>query len=292
MAERLFSKYPVITYDGLRCLDISRRVKLTREARANPNLFYPLEMKSGMRADSLADAYYEDSYLDWMLYLSNEIVDPYYQWYLSESDFRSFITEKYGTLEYAMEHIKFYRNNWSNDDTELTPSYYENNLPYDQKQYFSPTYGQNNKIISYVRKKQDWTTNTNKILEYTVSYTGNSVFSVGEIVDFKYAGENVGTGEVVTANSLALIVKNVSGNVVANSTWTKEVIGEVSGTIANTAAYNVLQENITNATGAFWTAVSFFDWENEINESKKLVTVVNGSYVLDIAENLRLKMQE
>lgn len=290
--EKFFIKYPKIFYDNVLCCDITRRVRITNPLKT-PNLFYPLELNSGMRSDQLSDAYYEDSELDWLILMTNDIVDPYYQWYLDEVNFDAYIVEKYGTIEYPIEHIKFYRNNWYNDSTELSPGQYDNYLSFEMKKYYSPNYGQANKIISYSRKKVDWVTNTNKILQYELASVSGSGFSNGEIVDIKYSGEVVGGGEVITSNSTVLYIQHVSGNTHANTTWTKEFIGEESATTAtvNTEVI-VVQENITNAEANFWSSVSIYDYEQELNESKKHLKIMNSSYALDATEAFRKKLKE
>lgn len=288
--EKFFNKFPTITYSNTACKDLSRRVKIQDKLKRAPNLFYPLELKSGFRADSLADAYYEDPEIEWLIYLSNEIVDPYYQWYLDELEFAGFIATKYGSLEAAQEQTKFYRNNWATDTTEISPAYYTYTLPYDWKSYYTPNYGPGAKIISYSRKPVDHVQNTNQIIRY--EYSANAAFVNAEILDIKFGGEIVGGGEVVTANDTVVYIQHVSGNTTANTTAGKELIGETSGTIANTANGEVIYEVITDSESRFWNRVSMYDWEVEQNEAKKHIYVMDKSYTLEVATQLRKKMLE
>lgn len=255
-----------------------------------------MELHAGLRPDVLADAYYQDAEQDWTVYLANQIVDPYYGWYLSEEEFNSFIIDKYTDLDEPKRKIKFYRNNWASDDTEITPSFYENTLSLDQKQYYSPVFATGAKITAYVRKAADWTTNTNKIFQYTITYNGNSSFIEGELIQIKSGNSiqypNDGTGEVVCSNTTALIIQHISGNTIANSTWTKTLVGETSNTTAISTEYLVLKENISNAEAIFWNAVSWYDWELEQNEQKKHVYVLNPDVIRDVSNNIRKKIQE
>src|SRR5574337_592455 len=97
--DKFFVKFPTITYNGQSALDLSRRVTIVNNTAASPNLFYPVENDAGLRPDVLADAYYQDAEQSWIVYLSNGIVDPYYQWYLNETEFEAFIISKYGEFE-------------------------------------------------------------------------------------------------------------------------------------------------------------------------------------------------
>lgn len=245
-------------------------------------------MQAGFRSDQLADAYYGDSELNWLIYLANEIVDPYYQWYMDDLTFNEFILEKYGEIDKAAGRIKFYRNNWYEDQNEISPTYYMNSLPYIARKYYEPVYGPKAKILSYKRKEVDWITNTNRILQYDITLANSQVeFANNELVSIKHSGEVVGTGEVIVSNSTVLIVQHVSGNTSANNTATKTIIGTTTGANAETASVLTLQENFTTAEARFWSTVSYFDWENELNESRKHIEVVDSGLSIDIGEQIR-----
>ena len=125
MPDNLFQKFPNIFYRNTLCKDLTKRVRIDSEIKGNIDLFYPAEIQAGFRADQLAEAYYQEETHDWMIYLMNDIVDPYYEWHISELDFNDFILKKYGDIETAQETIYFYRNNWYEDDTEMPVRTYE-----------------------------------------------------------------------------------------------------------------------------------------------------------------------
>ena len=290
--DRYFAKFPTTVYNGTAVKDISRRVGITEANYHTPNLFYPVEIRAGNRPDIIADAFYQDSELDWLVYMSNQVVDPYYGWYLSEEEFNSFLADKYGDYDLPRKKIKFWRNNWQADDTQITPTYYEQTLALDLKKYYGPKYGVNSKIMYYERKKTDWVVNTNKIFRYDVTYSNGNSFTTGEILDIKYSGNVVGGAEVLSSNASSLIVQHVTGNAVANSTWTKVLYGESSNTSATTSLTTTLQENLTNAEIALWTPVTYYDWEVEKNEEKKHIYLLNPDVVMDTSNDIRKKLQE
>jgi hypothetical protein len=290
--EKFFNKLPSTFYDGIECLDLTRRVKIASNQLQNVNLYNPLELQDGLRADHISEAYYDDAELDWMVYLSNEMIDPYYEWHLSEQDFQAYLNDKYGSVITAMKKIKFYRNNWPSDDRQIPVTFYENTLPYIEKAYWSPVYGAGKNVIAYKRKQQNWVQNTNKVLQYEVTYSGNTQFQRGEIVDLIVALEPVGTGEVLEANSTMVIIQSVSGNVIANSTWTKTITGETSGANATTNSYYTRYETISPEEVKYWEPITYFDWEVEQNESKKILSIIDRDVVNDLAEQVRIKLRE
>lgn len=287
--DKYFTKLPTISYRGMTVKDISRSARLTPEARKNSSLYYPLQIEAGFRADNLAEAYFGDAEQDWLIWLTNDIIDPYYNWYLSEREFENFIITKYGSYADAQKQIMYYRNNWSNLDEVISSDYYNNSLSLTLKKYYTPNFGMNNKILNYKRIEEDWVVNTNRIIQYDIS---SEAFTEGEILDIKFSGSIVGECTVITSNTTSVLVQHVSGNSVANSTWTKQLIGETSGIQANTELSTTMSINLSDDEFAFWTPVTAFDVEFEHNESNKNLYVINSEFAIDLSEQIRLSLKD
>jgi hypothetical protein len=90
-----FDTLPIIGYNGTRVRDISRRDKFRELAQSNPYLFLPYTIKEGDRPEDIAYYYYGSTDYTWVVYLSNNLIDPYTQWPLSEENFHRFLIEKY-----------------------------------------------------------------------------------------------------------------------------------------------------------------------------------------------------
>ena len=290
--ENYFNKFPNTIYNDKECVDITRRVSIGNSQSRKTNLFYSYDIQNNLRADQVAQYYYNDPTYDWLIMLQNGIIDPYYGWYLSEQDFDSYIIEKYGSYETSIKKIKHYQLDWANGDEEITSSFYENNLPYENRKYFIPIYGVNTKIVSYERRKEDWIINTNKIIKLNVNnYTNGNTFTVGELVDIKSNLNNQtsnGTGEVITSNSTAIIIKNTSGYTTNNY----YIVGETSNTSAIFSTANTIVENISNSEFVYWTAVTYYEYEKQKNEANKTIRLIDTNYSLQIAEDLRIKLLE
>ena len=91
--QRYFENFPKIQYSNNSVLDITKRVTILNSVSSNPYAFYPYELEVHERPDQFSGRYYQDPFQSWLLYLSNKIVDPYYEWYLSDDEFNNFITE-------------------------------------------------------------------------------------------------------------------------------------------------------------------------------------------------------
>ena len=227
-----------------------------------------------------------------MIYFSNEITDPYYDWYLDEVEFNEYLREKYGDVTIAIKKTKFWRTNWHDSELNIPAGLFDQQIADDDKQYYQPVFGQKADILWYERRQEDWIVATNKILEYGVTYVTGNAFSNGEILDIKFSGEVVGGAEVVVSNSTNLVINHTTGNTHANSTVIKTLEGETSTTTATANAVVTLQEVITNATGRFWSSVSFFDWETERNEQRKNLHIMDERFQLETVEQFRLKLIE
>lgn len=289
MAEKYFNKFPTITYSNTVCRDLTKRVTIDADIKGNVDLYYPVEIQSGFRPDALAEAYYEDAEMDWLIYLTNKIVDPYYEWYISEINFDEFIIDKYTSVANAQEHVAYYRNNWYEDEAQLTPQTYNESIDMSWRKYYEPLFTPTNSVYSYRRKREDWVMNTNRILQYTIDT--NPGFVNGEIVDLYYSGEVLGTGEVITSNNTALIIKNVSGNTEANTTFNKIIVGETSEINAIANAVYLMSECFSVDESRFWSSVSYYDMEVEKWEARKHVEVIDEAYGFDVANQLREKLQ-
>lgn len=90
-----FKYFPTIVYDEQRVTDITRRVKINDTLLNDPYLFLPYTINNDDRPEDVAYYYYGDVNKVWLVYLANNIVDPYTQWVLKNDDFEKTIRMKY-----------------------------------------------------------------------------------------------------------------------------------------------------------------------------------------------------
>ena len=109
MARFFFSDYPTANYDlkknGKKTLvsNITIRFKIAEVLRLKSAVIYNYTVKDGDKPDVIADRYYEDATLDWVLFLTNNIIDPHWEWPLDQNSLDRYITKKYGSREKAMQ---------------------------------------------------------------------------------------------------------------------------------------------------------------------------------------------
>lgn len=107
MSNSYFAQFPIIDYNNRRTRNITLSTKITEVIKGANFLYYTI--RDGERPDTVANDYYGDSNLVWIILLANGIIDPYYEWPLSERDFARFIKENFTSIESATSTVKHYR---------------------------------------------------------------------------------------------------------------------------------------------------------------------------------------
>jgi hypothetical protein len=268
---RYFDRFPVVDYNGTIAKNILARVDFTDQTKKDIYSTFQFTLEEGFeRPDLLSYNYYGSSQFDWMIYLTNNIVDPYYDYYKSTPDFKSYIDTKYGSPSNARLVTKFYRNNWHTDERLITPAQYEA-LQADEtvnlRKYWKPKLANTGAILGYERIKEDWIVSTNKIVLLTLS-ASPSAFVVGDKVSQTSTGA-IATVDFVDADAKTLTVKHVSGTFVAN---TSEGINTVT----------LLNQNISDEEASYWYAVNAYEDEQETNELKRNIYVLKRSYLAEV----------
>ena len=69
---------------------------------------YPYHIDDGDRPDMIATMYYGGPQFTWIIFMINNIVDPYYDWPLTTYEFESYVKDKYGSIDTAQSTIHEY----------------------------------------------------------------------------------------------------------------------------------------------------------------------------------------
>jgi len=289
MAERYFQNFPLVSYTTYPAVNILERTTLLKRAYSNPNAFYSYDIKPYERPDNIADRYYKDQYMDWLLYMTNGVIDPYYGWYVDPESFDEFITKKYGSVLKARAKVKYYQNNWADDQNQISVTQYEN-LEAPIRKYYVPVYTNDltMTILSYVRRRIDWTIGTNSLVSYSTTMINPTTdYIIDEIVRFYDGSQNViGSGQVSYIGDSYVIVKCTSGDVLTTG-GAYRMIGDETGATAYYSNPTVLAENIPATETYYWSPVTYYDYESQINERNKSIKVLDSSFSQQAATELK-----
>ena len=96
-----FNKFPIISYDATgdknfkQIRDITTRIKFKNAIQKNTALFAKYDIKDGETPEEIAFREYGDPTLHWVILVFNDILDPRYDWPLSQRDLNKFVKDKY-----------------------------------------------------------------------------------------------------------------------------------------------------------------------------------------------------
>ena len=97
-----FSRFPLRVYDmkgdGVFKLlpDILRRVKLRSGIKAGAFIFTEYDVRDGEKPEDVAVKWFGDPEYHWVILMTNNITDRFYEWPLTQPQFQNFIEDKYG----------------------------------------------------------------------------------------------------------------------------------------------------------------------------------------------------
>lgn len=110
-----FRPFPKIKYElkknknPLLLTNITARFKIRDKLRNVSAIYYDYFVQDHDRPDIVAFKYYGDETLDWVLFLINDIIDPYYDWPMDQRVFNNYMKSLYGSVDSAKSTIFEYR---------------------------------------------------------------------------------------------------------------------------------------------------------------------------------------
>ncbi len=282
---KYFSKVPLVNYNGQSARNLLARAQLTPQTKQNTTVFYPYTVNPEDATDVLSYKYYDNSDYAWLIWMANEVVDPYYDMSLSDDNFKSFITKKYGSIQTAQARIKFWRNDWSDDETTLTPAEY-NALPcfYDEtnqilvntKKYYDPTLDVFGSVYGYSRKPEDWVISTNRSAAFAATIVGT--FIEGERVRKNTSNY----GNVVQSGDNQMTVQHITGTFSNGDV----LVGSESGATCTITSVPSIHINIPSEEQHYWSPVTYYQYEMEENDRKKEIVLIDNRYKQAVDEEL------
>jgi len=94
--------------DYVQTKNLFKRVKLSDEVFGNLNFFGKTIIKTNERPDNVAFRVYDDESLDWLILLSNNIINYESEWPMDQISFDNYLMSKYGSYEnmYNVHHYE------------------------------------------------------------------------------------------------------------------------------------------------------------------------------------------
>mgnify|MGYP006099305657 FL=1 len=126
-----FNKFPLMSYDikgdKVRKLmpDILRRVKLRALIKSGGMLFDKYDVKEGEKPEDVAFKWFGDPELHWVILMTNNVTDRYYDWPMNQAQFAEYLNDKYSNPD-AIHHYEVTKD--SGRTTSQGPSDYSHKV--------------------------------------------------------------------------------------------------------------------------------------------------------------------
>ena len=277
-----FNKLPVINYNGFTAKNLLARAIISESTRKNDSVYYPYTIQEDDgRIDNISQNYYDSPGYTWLIWHTNNIVDPYYGTPLTDQDLYAFIDSKYGSYSEAERRIAFYRLNGDSDSRILTTQQFDLLQP-SEKKYWDPQIDLNFQITGYARKKDNRIINTNKIIQ--IDY--ESINSVDFIDDEKVSYDSTTWGWVNALGTNSILLQHITGEFTAGTI----VEGESSGARATITSVTIISQTSAAENPLYWEPVSFAQYEQEENEKKRDILLMDNRYKAQIESELKRVM--
>ncbi len=132
MAIQYFKNFPLVNYNDVSMRNIMLKASIDINLFLNNTKLYTYQIKDGEKPTIIADQYYGDINYAWLVLLSNRIIDPYFEWPLTNQELDAHIIKKYGSLETAQSTVYEYKNLFNEEDRITVDTYtyaYNSNNP-------------------------------------------------------------------------------------------------------------------------------------------------------------------
>ena len=84
--------------DLIRVKNLFKRAKIRTDIQNSPFAFDEFTIVGDARPDNIADRIYNSPFLDWVVLISNNIINVRDEWPMTQSDFQNYLNDKYGTV--------------------------------------------------------------------------------------------------------------------------------------------------------------------------------------------------
>ena len=126
-----FDKFPLMVYDmknngNFKLLpDILRRVKQRSAIKSGQFIFDTYDVRNGERPEDIAYKWFGDAELHWVILMTNNVTDRYYDWPMSDAQFEVYLDDKYTNPD-AVHHYEITKD--SGDTTWQGPNDYSHKV--------------------------------------------------------------------------------------------------------------------------------------------------------------------
>lgn len=100
---KYFEYFPQFEYSERSATNVLVRAKVREYVLNNAAIYYKHRIEEGERPDTLSTKYYGNSNYTWLIFYSNDIYDPIFDWPLTNESLRAHLVNTLGSLQMAQQ---------------------------------------------------------------------------------------------------------------------------------------------------------------------------------------------
>ena len=275
--------------------NLFKRGKLRDDIFGNLSLFEKYSIKGDERPDNVAFKFYEDSTLDWVILLANNILNVQSEWPLPQQVFDEVMLKKYGTYEKLYSDIHHYETKEIKDSSGAIV------LPGGLR---SPnTWRTNGNFIQISNNKiSQIFSNSDGVVTITMN-NGISNLTVGDQVNVQNVSESVYNGKFVVTGTTSISGSVISFtyeldtvptvlNPVMSTSNREEVLFTVYDIIGSGNSFyfeffdEILEEYSTISSTDLLTPITNYEYESIEEEKKRNILILKGDYLRIVQDDI------
>ena len=134
--------------------NITNRVALSEEVKTNLGLYDEYDIKDGETPELVANKFYGNSELHWLVLHYNEIIDPRFDWPMDTNNLNRYVAGKY-TDANATHHFEDADGNYTNSEAYITTSIADGVDGFNNFNINDAITNNTNKGVGYITEKID-----------------------------------------------------------------------------------------------------------------------------------------
>jgi hypothetical protein len=263
-----FSKFPKLLYKRSIVTDILTRVAVRQNYKDKTELFYTYNLQQGDTPEIVAFKYYGDVEKHWLVLFANELIDPVFDFPLSDSAFNTYLDEKYkgNYLDTSV-----YNNNTGN--YELV------SLQVSGSEYASAT----ENPLPFLYK----ITTTTKVTQLnSASQVDDINYEVGkENITVTYVGRDIVTGLQLGAPT-SITVNYVPGQLTPADLFPMTTLNPVP-LLSEPIIKSFILDNTEIQYKQVAETVTIYEYEQQLNEKKREIKLIKKEYAAQFEQELK-----
>jgi hypothetical protein len=256
------------------------KVRFNQAVIDNSSLYFQYDVKDGERPEDIAYRVYKDPTKHWVILIANEVLDPQYDWVLSQTNFEKYINTKYSSLTINLNPTETYTGNY-----QVSEIAYQGGNSVDQSSVEATVVSYNSTSKSLILKFANSTLATNVNITGVTSAQTHNVISVAYNNDgYNWASNTTSHFKVTerSTNSYDRTINTKTYKVSAKDyNHFSDSVFNRNTNVTTTDSYTLNDGSVLGVEKTV-SPMSYYDYENELNEAKRKIKLPRSEFVLEI----------